>query len=195
MCACRGIDGLEATRRIRAVEQASGAHRTPIVALTANALAEHREACLAAGMDGFLPSRSIAKNWRRCAAGYGVKADLAALRRRDKRRHKTFRSQLRFLARTVRLRFGDRHVWPDDRCPFAQDLLGCCRSAAIRWRRPAANQPVQAGSSAQTTRFSAGSARWKCGWRPPRPKSGARSDCAIAYSIEDGTGQPPSPRG
>ena len=49
-----GIDGLEATRRIRAVEQASGARRTPIVALTANALPEHREACLAAGMDGFL---------------------------------------------------------------------------------------------------------------------------------------------
>jgi CheY-like chemotaxis protein/anti-sigma regulatory factor (Ser/Thr protein kinase) len=49
-----GIDGLEATRRIRAVEQASGARRTPIIALTANAFPEHREACLTAGMDGFL---------------------------------------------------------------------------------------------------------------------------------------------
>jgi PAS domain S-box-containing protein len=49
-----GIDGLEATRRIRAVEQASGARRTPIIALTANAFPEHREACLEAGMDGFL---------------------------------------------------------------------------------------------------------------------------------------------
>ncbi len=49
-----GIDGLEATRRIRAAEQASGARRTPIIALTANAFPEHREACLAAGMDGFL---------------------------------------------------------------------------------------------------------------------------------------------
>jgi CheY-like chemotaxis protein len=48
-----GIDGLEATRRIRAVEEKSGT-RTPIIALTANALPEHREACLAAGMDGFL---------------------------------------------------------------------------------------------------------------------------------------------
>jgi signal transduction histidine kinase/DNA-binding response OmpR family regulator len=48
-----GIDGIEATRSIRAVEEKSGT-RTPIVALTANALPEHREACLAAGMDAFL---------------------------------------------------------------------------------------------------------------------------------------------
>jgi PAS domain S-box-containing protein len=46
------IDGLEAARRIRAAE--SGEQRTPIVALTANAFAEEREACLSAGMDGFL---------------------------------------------------------------------------------------------------------------------------------------------
>lgn len=49
-----GIDGLEAARRIRAAEAANRWHRTPIVALTANALPEHRDACLAAGMDGFL---------------------------------------------------------------------------------------------------------------------------------------------
>jgi PAS domain S-box-containing protein len=49
-----GMDGLEAARRIRAAEAANGWRRTPIVALTANALPEHRDACLAAGMDGFL---------------------------------------------------------------------------------------------------------------------------------------------
>jgi PAS domain S-box-containing protein len=49
-----GIDGLEATRRIRAIEGETGAARTPILALTANAFAEDRDACYAAGMDGFL---------------------------------------------------------------------------------------------------------------------------------------------
>jgi PAS domain S-box-containing protein len=48
-----GVDGIEATRRIRALE-AGSTMRTPILALTANAFAEDREACLAAGMDGFL---------------------------------------------------------------------------------------------------------------------------------------------
>ena len=49
-----GIDGLEAARRIRAAEAASGDKRVPIVALTANAFPEDREACIAAGMDAFL---------------------------------------------------------------------------------------------------------------------------------------------
>lgn len=47
-----GMDGLETTRRIRAGE-ASGV-RIPIVAMTANAMKGDREACLAAGMDGYL---------------------------------------------------------------------------------------------------------------------------------------------
>jgi signal transduction histidine kinase/DNA-binding response OmpR family regulator len=46
------LDGLSATRQIRALE-AEGP-RIPIVALTANAFAEEREAALAAGMDEFL---------------------------------------------------------------------------------------------------------------------------------------------
>ncbi len=49
-----GIDGLEATRRIRAEEARSGGARTRIVALTANAFAEDREASLATGMDDLL---------------------------------------------------------------------------------------------------------------------------------------------
>jgi CheY-like chemotaxis protein len=49
-----GLDGLEAARRIRASEAEANARRTPIIALTANAFAEERDACLAAGMDGFL---------------------------------------------------------------------------------------------------------------------------------------------
>jgi CheY-like chemotaxis protein len=49
-----GSDGIAATRRIRTLETERGAARTPVIALTANALEEDRQACLAAGMDGFL---------------------------------------------------------------------------------------------------------------------------------------------
>ena len=48
------MDGLEATRRIRAAEAEAGDKPARIVALTANAYPEDREAALAAGMDGLL---------------------------------------------------------------------------------------------------------------------------------------------
>ena len=52
-CLMPDVDGFEATRRIRRHEVATGAH-IPIIALTANALPEDREACLVAGMDDFV---------------------------------------------------------------------------------------------------------------------------------------------
>ena len=48
------MDGLEVTRCIRAGRAGALAQKLPIIALTANAFAEDRAACLAHGMDGFL---------------------------------------------------------------------------------------------------------------------------------------------
>jgi CheY-like chemotaxis protein len=45
------LDGLEATRRVRARWAADGPR---IVAMTANALAEDRQACIEAGMDDYV---------------------------------------------------------------------------------------------------------------------------------------------
>jgi PAS domain S-box-containing protein len=46
-----GLDGLEATRKIRALEDGAN---VPVIALTANAFPEDRDACIAAGMDDFV---------------------------------------------------------------------------------------------------------------------------------------------
>lgn len=48
------VDGLEATRRIRQLEERQALERTPIVALTAHAFTQHKEECFAAGCDEFL---------------------------------------------------------------------------------------------------------------------------------------------
>ena len=48
------MDGIEAARAIRAGEARTGRPRTPIVALTADAIDDGKKACREAGMDGFL---------------------------------------------------------------------------------------------------------------------------------------------
>ena len=48
------LDGLDATRQIRDLEQLNGCKRTPILALTASILREDIDKCYDAGMDGFV---------------------------------------------------------------------------------------------------------------------------------------------
>jgi len=72
------LDGIEAARRIRAAEAASGRPRTPIIALTANAFGEDREACLAAGMDDFLVKPLDRERLAEVIAGSARPSTLAA---------------------------------------------------------------------------------------------------------------------
>ena len=74
-----GMDGLEAARRIRAAEaESGGAKPARILALTANAYPEDREAALAAGMDGFLVKPLDAERLREAIAAVPGTGSLAA---------------------------------------------------------------------------------------------------------------------
>ena len=53
-CHMPEMDGFEATREIRGRERSSIGKRVPIIALTANAMAQDREECLSTGMDDHL---------------------------------------------------------------------------------------------------------------------------------------------
>jgi len=72
------MDGFTATRRIRDYE--GWGKRTPIVALTANAMTGQMERCLAAGMDGFLTKPLDVKQLRETLDRFGLGIrDAAAL--------------------------------------------------------------------------------------------------------------------
>jgi len=62
-CFMPELDGYEASRELRELEQTE--HRVPIVALTANAMADDRAKCIAAGMDDYLSKPVSIEDLRR----------------------------------------------------------------------------------------------------------------------------------
>jgi CheY-like chemotaxis protein len=70
------LDGLAATRAIRAL---AGCHDLPIVALTAHALTDERERCLAAGMNAYLSKPFKAWELFAAAEGWGSRAAAPAM--------------------------------------------------------------------------------------------------------------------
>src|SRR5205814_9548263 len=81
-CQMPQMDGFKATAFIR--EREGGAHRTPIIALTASVTAEDRQRCLTAGMDDYLskpvPREALATALRKWmpAAGPAPAAEAGA---------------------------------------------------------------------------------------------------------------------
>ena len=77
-CQMPEMDGFDATKAIRAREASENAGRkTPIIALTANAVVGDRERCIAAGMDDYIPKpmspeqlEEVLARWVPAAGGF-----------------------------------------------------------------------------------------------------------------------------
>lgn len=64
-----GMDGISATRAIRARERDQGRPSLPIIAMTGNSAEDYGEACTAAGMNGFITKPVKAERLREILAG------------------------------------------------------------------------------------------------------------------------------
>jgi CheY-like chemotaxis protein len=82
-CHMPDLDGLEATRQIRAVE--SPGRRVPIVAVTAGTVPGARQACLQAGMDDFIAKPFSLSTLRRKASHWLSIVEQAGVRVVDRR--------------------------------------------------------------------------------------------------------------
>lgn len=71
-----GMDGITATRQIRALEKERGGH-TPIIAMTARAMKGDEEACIQAGMDAYLAKPIESKRLYGLLARYTKKNSVA----------------------------------------------------------------------------------------------------------------------
>ncbi|MCL4169176.1 UNVERIFIED_CONTAM: hypothetical protein GTU68_000709 [Idotea baltica] len=76
------LDGMEATRRIRTMPLGAdnnGPAATPIIALTANAMTEDRDKCLAVGMDDYISKPLAPEDLQRIVAQWsGKKSKVSA---------------------------------------------------------------------------------------------------------------------
>ena len=106
------LDGIAAARRIRATRR--GRARTPIIALTANAMVEDREAYIEAGMDDHVAKPIEAQGTRR---GAGARARARARRLKAQARSSSLMLVLARLCASTRLTITARTTW---RMPSAE---------------------------------------------------------------------------
>ena len=126
------VDGLEATRRLRALRGRGGA--IPVIALTANAFASDADACIAAGMDAHLAKpidaealySTISRLTRRLAPPEPAAPEedpaVAALRSRYEALKLTYAAELKTLGKAL----GDAEVDAD----AAERIAGICHKLA-----------------------------------------------------------------
>ena len=73
-----GMDGYQATARIRAAQAADGSRRTPIIGLSARAMEGDRETALFAGLDDYL-TKPLREDQLRAAFGRWIKTETVQL--------------------------------------------------------------------------------------------------------------------